>query len=163
EQVARLERLKADSLDPIAALDREEAPVRALFDASKDGAGLRHYESACEREFHRSIGDLVKLQKAAPAGGPPAPVADEEPPPAAAPGWYNRGIPPGAPTMATAPTPGLLTAEEFARRPDPGYPEELVKGRVVAMPPPKARHGQVCNKAGRILGNYAEDQDLGHV
>jgi Uma2 family endonuclease len=57
----------------------------------------------------------------------------------------------------------LLTAEEFARRPDPGYPEELVKGRVVRMPPPKARHGQICNRVGRILGNYAEEHDLGHV
>ncbi len=57
----------------------------------------------------------------------------------------------------------LLTAEEFAERPDPGYPEELVKGKVVALPPPKARHGQICAKTALILGNYAEDHDLGHV
>ena len=31
------------------------------------------------------------------------------------------------------------------------------------MPPPQPRHGQVCNKVGRILGNYAEERDLGHV
>jgi len=67
--------------------------------------------------------------------------------------------------MATAPQqiPGLLTAEEFARRPAPGYPEELEHGGIVAMPPPGARHGFVCNKAGRILGNHAEDHDLGRV
>ena len=67
--------------------------------------------------------------------------------------------------MATAiqPAQTLLTAEEFARRPDPGYPEELVKGRVETMPPPGARHGQVCNKVGRVLGNHAEDHDFGHV
>ena len=35
--------------------------------------------------------------------------------------------------MATAES--LMTAEEFRRRPDPGYPEELVRGRVTAMPP----------------------------
>jgi Uma2 family endonuclease len=57
----------------------------------------------------------------------------------------------------------LYTAEEFGRRPDPGYPEELVRGRIVRMPPPGSRHGQVCNKVGRIAGNYADDHDLGHV
>ncbi len=57
----------------------------------------------------------------------------------------------------------LLTAEEFGRRPDPGYPEELVRGRIVAMPPPGARHGKVCLKVGRILGNLVEERDLGHV
>ena len=32
--------------------------------------------------------------------------------------------------MATAKL--LLTADAFARRPDPGYPEELVRGRIIA-------------------------------
>jgi len=66
-------------------------------------------------------------------------------------------------STATAPTPVLLTAEEYARRLDPGYPEELVDGRIVPMPQPNRRHGQICNKAGRILGNFAEEHDLGHV
>jgi Uma2 family endonuclease len=66
--------------------------------------------------------------------------------------------------MATVSTPeSLLTAEQFAARPDPGYPEELVRGRIEAMPPPKPRHGHVCNKAGRILGNFAEEHQLGWV
>jgi Uma2 family endonuclease len=64
---------------------------------------------------------------------------------------------------ATQPTETLLTAEEFARRPDPGYPEELVKGRILSLPPPGARHGQVCAKFVRVLGAYTEDHDLGHV
>jgi Uma2 family endonuclease len=64
--------------------------------------------------------------------------------------------------MSTA-TQLLYTAEEFARRPDPGYPEELVRGRIVSRPPPQPRHGQVCNKVGRIFGNYADEHDLGHV
>lgn len=57
----------------------------------------------------------------------------------------------------------LYTAEEFGQRPDPGHPEELVRGRIVAMPPPGSRHGQVCNRIGRIVGNHADDNDLGHV
>jgi Uma2 family endonuclease len=66
-------------------------------------------------------------------------------------------------TVAPA-KPPLLTAEEFGSRPDPGYPEELVRGRIEAMSPlPQARHGQVCNKVGRILGNHADQHDLGHV
>jgi Uma2 family endonuclease len=69
--------------------------------------------------------------------------------------------------MATAPQPqsppALLTAEEFAKRPDPGYPEELVKGRIVTKPPPGVRHGLICNRVGRILGNHAEEHDLGFV
>jgi Uma2 family endonuclease len=64
--------------------------------------------------------------------------------------------------MATAALP-LLTAEEFGRKPDPGYPEELVQGRIIAMPPPKPRHGQVCAKVVRFLDRYAEEHDLGHV
>jgi len=57
----------------------------------------------------------------------------------------------------------LLTIEEFAQLPDDGRPKELVRGRVVEMNQPKARHGQVCNKIGRIYGNYADENDIGHV
>jgi Uma2 family endonuclease len=66
-------------------------------------------------------------------------------------------------TAATTPEPALLTAEAFARRPDPGHPEELVEGRIIAMPPPGFRHGKVCNRLGRLLGNFADDHDLGHT
>ena len=66
-------------------------------------------------------------------------------------------------STASANAPTLLTAAEFARRPDPGHPEELVRGRIVPMPPPTRRHGEICNKAGRIFGNFAEDHDLGKV
>jgi Uma2 family endonuclease len=63
---------------------------------------------------------------------------------------------------AWVPTPPL-SAEQFAERPDPGYPEELVRRRIVTTPQPKPRRGEICNKAGRILGNYAEERDLGRV
>jgi len=57
----------------------------------------------------------------------------------------------------------LMTAEEFSRRPDPGYPEELVRGKIVPLAIPHPRHGQICTKVILILGNYIEAHDLGHV
>ncbi len=63
--------------------------------------------------------------------------------------------------MATAEA--LMTAEEFGRRPDPGYPEELVRGRVTAMPPPDRRHGRVCMEVGYIIRRFLEQHDLGRV
>ncbi len=36
----------------------------------------------------------------------------------------------------------LMTADEFGQRPDPGYPEELVRGRIVATPPTANRPRQ---------------------
>ena len=66
--------------------------------------------------------------------------------------------------MATVSTPELLlTAEQFGERPDPGHPEELVQGRIVATPPPDRRHRYVCLKAGQILGNFVDEHDLGRV
>jgi Uma2 family endonuclease len=85
--------------------------------------------------------------------------------------WTPRIIETSAPTdggdpMSTAasvPAQPLLTAEEYAKRPDPGHPEELVRGSIVPMPMPKPRHGYLCNKAGRLLGNYCDEHHLGWV
>lgn len=63
--------------------------------------------------------------------------------------------------MATATD--LMTAEEFATRPDPGYPEELVQGRIVTMPPATPRHGKVCGETHFLLRSHAGPHDLGHV
>jgi Uma2 family endonuclease len=60
-------------------------------------------------------------------------------------------------------TPALLTAEEFAERPDPGYPEELLRGRIVPMTMPKPRHGEICSQTVLILGNFVRERDLGRV
>ena len=57
----------------------------------------------------------------------------------------------------------LLTAEEFGLLPDNGQPMELVRGRIVFMNVPAPRHGQICNKIGRYVGNFADDHDKGHV
>lgn len=64
---------------------------------------------------------------------------------------------------ATITGPALLTAEQFGERPDPGHPEELVRGRIVPMPVPKPRHGQICGNAYYHLRSYIDPHDLGHV
>ena len=53
--------------------------------------------------------------------------------------------------MSAAPvtTPALLSPEEFAQRPDPGYPEELVRERS-CVGAPKARHGEICSRVCRF-------------
>jgi len=65
--------------------------------------------------------------------------------------------------MATAEMLELMRAEEFGKRPDPGYPEELIRGRIVAMSVPDRRHGYICLKVGRILGDFVDEHDLGRV
>ena len=57
----------------------------------------------------------------------------------------------------------LLTVEEFSRRPDPGYPEELVKGRIVRMSIARPYHGLVCGNVSVIVGSYAKSHHLGYV
>jgi Uma2 family endonuclease len=64
--------------------------------------------------------------------------------------------------MSTA-TVSLLTAEEYARLPDRGVPTELVRGKVVTMNVPAPRHGQICSKIDRLVGNHADQRGLGHV
>ena len=67
--------------------------------------------------------------------------------------------------MSTAPTTTepRLTAEQYAALPDTGRLDELVRGRIVPVPPPNRRHGIICAKVARILGDYIEDHDLGHI
>jgi Uma2 family endonuclease len=64
--------------------------------------------------------------------------------------------------MATAEE-TLLTAEEYARLPDDGRPTELVRGRVFVVNVPTPRHGQICAKVARLVGNNADEQNLGQV
>lgn len=58
-----------------------------------------------------------------------------------------------------------ITAEEFAKLPDPpdGSRLELVRGEVISMPPPKAKHCIICQRVGRFLGNHVEPAKLGWV
>jgi len=59
----------------------------------------------------------------------------------------------------------LITAEEFGKMPEPidGSKEELVKGVIVTMPPPKGLHGIIQAKILRKIGNFVEDRNLGWV
>ncbi len=58
-----------------------------------------------------------------------------------------------------------ITAEEFARMPEPfdGALLELVRGEVVEVSRPKPRHGHICSKIDRRLGTFVEANKLGWV
>jgi Uma2 family endonuclease len=57
----------------------------------------------------------------------------------------------------------LITAEEFARMPDPpdGSKQELIRGAIVTMPPPGVLHGACCSRIDRRLGAFIDAQNLG--
>jgi Uma2 family endonuclease len=64
--------------------------------------------------------------------------------------------------VLTPPAVKLLTAAEFAEKyADRRY--ELVRGIPVETPMPTLRHGKVCLTFGRLLGNFVDEHDLGHV
>jgi Uma2 family endonuclease len=65
--------------------------------------------------------------------------------------------------MAT--TEKLMTAEEFARMPEPadGTQYELVRGELVMMTPASPRHGVCCLKVGAKLLQFAQERQLGWV
>jgi Uma2 family endonuclease len=65
--------------------------------------------------------------------------------------------------MSIAPAEKLMTAEEFLQLPDDGVPKELVRGRVITLNAPTPRHGQICGRVDRIIGNFADEHKLGHV
>jgi Uma2 family endonuclease len=68
-------------------------------------------------------------------------------------------------TTATAAPPAevLLTAEQYADLPDDGRYTELVRGRVIEMPPPTPTHGYYCANVGFALNSYVKSKDLGRV
>jgi Uma2 family endonuclease len=66
-------------------------------------------------------------------------------------------------STASVTAPALMTAEQFAERPDPGYPEELVRGGIVPTAVPDRRHGQICSNALFLFRSYADAHALGHV
>jgi Uma2 family endonuclease len=64
--------------------------------------------------------------------------------------------------MATTAT--LLTAEKFIALPDSfDGPVELVKGAVVAIPPTRPRHGEICIQIAYLLRKYLDDHLVGRV
>lgn len=66
------------------------------------------------------------------------------------------------PPLPQPTAPPLVTVEQFFRdHGDGGF--ELVKGRVIEVPRPGAKHGKVCQKVTRLVGNFVEERSLGHV
>lgn len=65
--------------------------------------------------------------------------------------------------VALATNEKLLTADEFWTLPKSDRPMELVRGRIEYMNMPGPRHGQVCGRVDRILGNFVDQHGLGHV
>jgi Uma2 family endonuclease len=61
-----------------------------------------------------------------------------------------------------APSPTLLTADEFARCYGGKY-VELVDGVVKELPVPFQEHGKVCNWAAFFVTQHVVSKDLGHV
>ena len=67
-----------------------------------------------------------------------------------------------AQSSVVTPTVPLLTAEEFAQL--HGHQRvELVKGVVKELPRPFPKHGKRCATMVRLIGNYAEERNVGHV
>jgi len=59
----------------------------------------------------------------------------------------------------------LITAEEFARMPDPpdGSRQELVRGAIETMSRPGFRHEKVSFRIAKFLDKHVEPNRLGHV
>jgi Uma2 family endonuclease len=59
----------------------------------------------------------------------------------------------------------LLTAEEFMNLPEPrdGSKQELVRGVVITMPPPRFRHGKYQFLVAKRLDSYVGPRHLGQV
>jgi len=66
-------------------------------------------------------------------------------------------------TVVAPPPAGLTSVAEFLRRHGDDSGIELVHGRIVRLPMPGFRHGRVCYRAGRIIGDFVEANQLGHI
>ena len=66
------------------------------------------------------------------------------------------------PAAPTAPAP-LLTAAELLALPDDDYRYELVRGKLIRMPPPGSRHGRTVARVVSRLGHFIEARNLGTI
>ncbi len=57
----------------------------------------------------------------------------------------------------------LMTAEELLQMPDDDMQRELIRGVLTEDMPPGYEHGVVEAQIGRLLGNFAADNDFGEV
>lgn len=57
----------------------------------------------------------------------------------------------------------LLTVEDYLQIDDGNRSTELVRGRIVEMPPTKIGHGVICAIIAKLLGNYLDEHKSGRV
>ena len=142
DELRRLQAFKAACLDGPDRLDREEAPLRALFDDSKEATLQVRYERERGLELHRALNQLVALKKLDVATEPlppleaPSETASPEPVRTSEPEAAPRNDPKGAP-----PQPSRRALKALRRRPQPRVArssadvpslEELLRARVPA-------------------------------
>jgi Uma2 family endonuclease len=56
----------------------------------------------------------------------------------------------------------LLTAREYARLADPDQLTELIRGRLVILPPPYPFHGFVCGRVMLLIGGFIALHKVGY-
>jgi Uma2 family endonuclease len=57
----------------------------------------------------------------------------------------------------------LLTVEEYAQMPDDGRRTELVRGRIIELPPPNYLHGLTCVAVVIAMGHWLAQRKLGRI
>ncbi len=65
--------------------------------------------------------------------------------------------------MPTVVRPRLLTAEEFGRLPDDGFPSELVQGKIELYKITTPLHGLVCANVAYVVGSFVKRHELGRT
>ena len=68
----------ANDLDESEAIDRAEAPERALFDSSKQGHLTRKYEAAAERTLFRALREFRQVEEEAKTKAEDSPPSEEK-------------------------------------------------------------------------------------
>lgn len=66
-------------------------------------------------------------------------------------------------TMTTAAIPKLLTAADLYQLPDDGSRHELVRGKLITMPPPSYRHAIVTGNLTVRIGSFVLQNDLPYI
>ena len=116
-EVKALEAL-AEALDESEAIDRAEAPERALFDSSKPGDLARKYEAAAERTLFRALREFRQVEKEAESQAEASPPPGEKTNPNASAipdDWATAGLSDGVmeefadPTTVARPVSGVAT------------------------------------------------------
>ena len=118
DEIDRLMRLKREQrLDDVARVDRDGAEDRALVDVSHAGVLLRRYETATEREFHKTLAEIMAFRKAsaAPVRNEPVSEPARNPQVASTPPPVPYGH--GTPTHQAPPMQASKLARVFAKEP----------------------------------------------